>query len=603
MVYGRLAPGVTIAQAREELRATTARLAREYPETNKDVSATIVPMQEMMTGAVRPMMLALMGAVAFVLLIACVNVANLLLARSAHRAREIAIRVSLGATRWRIVRQLLIESQLLAAMSGAVGFFISLWGVRVFSATLADPGSAPAPPWMRWTVDYQVYLFLVATCVAATILFGLVPALHISRTNTHAVMKDGGRSGGGSSYERRWTSALVVSEFALTLVLLASTGLMLRAFLVIYRAGQVLDTSNVITMRLAAANQKYPTGDSRKRFFAQLDERLTAIPGVISATIASDVPFIALSVDALAQRQLAVDGRPAPAGETPRLVARVYVGARYFETLGLHTVRGRGFDGRDNLAGQEGAIVNQRLASMFFGDENPIGRRIQLTPANAPRAAAPWYTIVGISPTIPQWVGAPADEPVAYVPVRTEPAMHRFASIIVRADPDLATMAPRLRETVRALDPDLPLYYLQTMDQMLSMSHRLPRMWAEMFGVMALIALVLASVGLYALTSHGVVRRAHEIGVRVALGAQPSQVEWLFVRRTLLQLAVGLTIGVGGALAAGRLLQGLMVRTPSRDLLTLLASMLLLIAVALLACVVPARRAARVDPVVALRCE
>jgi putative ABC transport system permease protein len=602
-VFGRLADRVTIAQAQADLGTIAARLARDYPATNKDVAAAIVPLKDTYVSGVKPLLLALMGAVTFVLLIACVNVANLLLARAAHRSREIGIRASLGATRWRIVRQLLIESGLLGVMAGMLGMLFSIWGVRIaFAAFFADSTQAP-PFWLDWNMDSRVYGFLAVICLGTSLLFGLVPALHISRTNVNDVLKDGGRSGAGSLHARHWTSALMAAELALTLILLAGAGLMLRSFLALYRAGSLIDTSNLITMRLAVANQKYPTAEQRKRFFEQLDERLTSVPGISSVTIASDIPFMALSVDTLAMRQVAIDGRPLNPGNTPPAVARVYVGARYFETLGLGVLRGRGFQKGDELAGQEAAIVNQRFASMFFGAESPLGQRIRLTPANVAGAAAPWLTIVGISPTVPQFVGASSPEPVVYIPVRAEPAPHRFASVIVRGGPGLAAITPLLREAVRAVDPDLPLYFLSTMEQTLAMSRRAPRLWGGMFGLLAGIALALASVGLYAVTAHGITQRTQEIGVRMALGAQSRQVVWLFVRRTIVQLSAGLAIGLGGALLTGRLLQTFLVQTDARDPITLVSVAALLILVSLAACIGPARRAARVDPVVALRYE
>src|SRR6185295_3476205 len=262
-VFCRLANGVTLAQAQTDLNTAARRLAAEYPDTNAGISPRVSPLRETYVGTVRPLLLALMGVVVCVLLIACVNVANLLLARSTQRSREIAIRASLGATRWRIVRQLLIESALLAALAGVVGLAASIYGVRLISAAVLDP-TQPPPFWLDWAVDNRGYLFLVAISCLATLLFGLLPALHISRTDVHETLKDGGRSASGGARARRWTSVLMVGELALTVVLLAGAGLMLRSFVAVYRAGQMIDTTDLITMRLAVANAKYPTGESRK---------------------------------------------------------------------------------------------------------------------------------------------------------------------------------------------------------------------------------------------------------------------------------------------------------------------------------------------------
>jgi putative ABC transport system permease protein len=598
--FGRLADGVRRAQAQAEVDAITGRLARDYPATNKGISVALEPIENAYWGGVlRQMLLVVMGAVSFVLLIACVNVANLLLARAVHRSREIAIRSSLGATRGRIVRQLFIESVRLAAVAGALGFVLSLYGVRIFASALVQGGVGNPPPfWMNFSIDGRVYAFLAAACLGASILFGLAPALHISKTGNE-VLKDGGRGASGGVRSRRLTGALMVSQIALTLVLLAGAGLMLRSFLVVYRAGLVLDTSNMITMRLALGG-RYAQPAQIKQFFRQLDERLASLRAFSAVTVASDIPMMTLTNSL---RQLTIDGRASAPEDNAPTVAYLYIGPRYFETLRLRLLRGREFTEDDGAPGREAAIVNQRFASMFFPNADPIGHRIRLVNTAAPNAPQPWFTIVGIAPTVPQIVFSKSPEPVVYVSLRGEPAPHRFASIIVRAEGDRASIVSLLREEVRKVDPDLPGYYVLTLDEVLAMSRSAQRVFGSLFTLLAGIALLLASVGLYAVTAHGVTQRTQEIGIRIALGAQSPQVVWLFVRRTLLQLAIGLLLGLAAAIVLGRLLERLLVRTAPTDPLALTIVSVLLIVLAATAIVWPARRAARVDPVVALRYE
>jgi len=538
-----------------------------------------------------------------------VNVSNLLLARAVHRSREIAIRFSLGATRGRIVRQLFVESLLLAAIAGALGFVLSLYGVRIFAGAITQQiVDGPPPFWLDFSIDGRVYAFLAAVCLGTSILFGLAPALHISQTS-HDVLKDGGRGASGGFRARRWTGALMVTQLALTLVLLAGAGLLLRSFLAVYQAGRVLDTSNVITMQVALTQQKYPQPADIKQFFRQLDERLASVRAFSAVTIASDIPMRTV-INAL--RQLTIEGRPPESNAKPTTVEYLYIGPRYFETLRLRLLRGREFTEHDGAPGREAAIVNQRFASMFFPDADPIGQRIRLANAAAPNAPQPWFTIVGVAPTVPQIVVRETPAPVVYVSVRGEPAPHRFVSVIARAEGDRAAIVSALREEIRNVDPNLPGYFIKTLDEVLAMSRWQYSVFGSMFALLAGIALLLASVGLYAITAHGVRQRTHEIGIRVALGAHSPQVIWLFVRHTLVQLAIGLLLGLAGAIVVGRLLERyhadpyaetFLVRTAPTDPLALSLVSALLIVVATTASVWPARRAARVDPMVALRSE
>ena len=596
-VFGRLADRVTLPQAQSEFTTIATRLAHDYPATNKDITARVMTFNDRVNGGqIRLIFLSLMGAVAFVLLIACANVANLLLARSATRSREMSVRVSLGASRWRIVRQLLVESVVLSIIGGLLGLALAFAGVRLFDAATQDVGK---PYWIQFTMDGRVFGFFAAVCLGTGVVFGLAPALHVSKTDLNEVLKEGGRSGSSGTRARRWTSVLIVAELALTLVLLAGAGLMIRSFLKVYSLDAGVETSHLLTMRLALPNQKYPTIEQRRAFYDRVDERLASIGGIQAATITTNMPL-----GGGTPRLLAIDGHQPADGEQPQTVTQVTIGARYFETLGLHILRGRAFDDLDGTPGHDSAIVNQRFASMHFAGADPIGRRIKLTPDGPALAGPPpaWVTIVGISPTIRQRnFQDPLPDPVVYLPLSGQAPT--FAMLVIRAQRDAASLTSLLREEVRAIDPDLPLFGILTMDQLLAQQRWAFRVFGSMFAIFALIALALSAVGLYAVTAYSVAQRTQEIGVRMALGAQTAQVLWLILRRAVVQTAIGLTIGIGGALGVGKLIESLLVQTGTRDPVTLTSIVALLVFVSLAACFWPARTATRLDPVNALRYE
>jgi putative ABC transport system permease protein len=593
--FGRLAEGVTTPQAQTELNSVAARLAHDFPATNKDVVPAVMTFNERYNGGqIRLVFLSLMGAVGFVLLIACANVANLLLARSANRAREISVRVSLGATRARIVRQLLAESVLLALVGGILGLGLSIVGIRLFDAAVADVGK---PYWIQFTFDARVFGFLAAICLGTGVVFGLAPALHVSKTDINEILKEGGRSGSGLR-ARRWTSALIVVELALTLVLLSGAGFMVRSLLTLYQRDAGVDTAHVLTLRLQLPNRKYPTPEMRANFYKRLDERLAALGNVTAAAIASNPPMGGGS-----PRQLAIDGRARPAGEPPQTVTQVLIGPRYLETIGLTLAGGRAFDDLDGTPGNANVIVNQQFVAMHFAGEEAIGRRIKLTPEGSAATAGPppeMATIVGITPTVRQSNFQELQpDPVVYVPLRAQAPP--FAMLMLRTAGDAAALTTAVREEVRAIDPDLPLYSIMTLDQALAQGRWQYQVFGTMFSVFALIALALSAVGLYAVTAYSVSQRTQEIGVRMALGAQPRQVWWMILRGAIGQLTVGLTIGGAGAIGVGRLLQSVIVQGGGQDASTLGAIATLLAAVSLGACFWPARRATRLDPVNALR--
>jgi putative ABC transport system permease protein len=398
---------------------------------------------------------------------------------------------------------------------------------------------------------------------------------------------------------KRWTGALIVVEIVLTLVLLAGAGFMMRSFLTLYAMDIGVDTSRLLTMNLALPLAKYPRAEPRTALYQQLEERLRRVSAIQSAGITTNVPTFGGFL-----RQLSVDGRPAPAGEKLPDVTMVSISPGYFDTLGIKLQRGRGFTDADGTPGHEAAIVNQRFVTMHFAGEDPIGRRIRLTDSSPQIQQPPPVdaTIVGVAPTVRQRnFQDPDPDPVVYLPYRADP--QRFVSLIVRGTGDPARITALVREEMRAIEPDIPLFRIQTMDQLLAQQRWPFRTFGSMFALFAMIALVLSAVGLYAVTAYSVTQRTAEIGVRMALGAQPKQVMWLVMRRSLIQLAIGVPLGIAGAFGVGVLLKSLLVQTSSRDPVTIGVIATLMIVVSLAACFWPARRATRLDPVSALRYE
>ncbi|HYN06293.1 MAG TPA: FtsX-like permease family protein [Vicinamibacterales bacterium] len=380
-------------------------------------------------------------------------------------------------------------------------------------------------------------------------------------------------------------------------MLLAGAGFMIRSFLTLYRLDLGIETAHLLTMNLSLPDRKYPTPAARTAFLERLDERLGAVRAIRGGTVASHLPF-----GSGVLMQLAVEGRPAPAGESPLPVTRVTVGPRYFETLGLRLLRGRALDETDVRAGRDVGIVNQRLASMYFANEDPIGRRVQVISEPATDRQPAWITIVGVSPTVRQrHLREPDPDPVIYVPYYLTPVPDM--ALLIRTDGDPSALTGMLREEVRAVDPDLPLFGIATLDQRLARMRWPYRVFGSMFSVFAIIALGLSAVGLYAVTAYAVTQRTQEIGVRMALGAQARQVWWLMVRRSVMQLGIGLTVGMAGAFGVGRLLQSLLAQTGATDVVTLVSIAAVFVMVSIAACSWPARRATTVDPIHALRHE
>ena len=597
-VIGRMATGVDRNAARADLDRIAARLATIYPDTNAGVTISMEGLLDGLARANRPVLMIIMGAVAFVLLTACANLAALLLARAAHRSREIAIRLSVGATRWRIVRQLLLECVLIAALAAVVGVALSGFGARLLGVgfNVIDPGMADTTPyWVDLSMNRSGYFFVGAIALFSTLAFGLLPALQLSKTDVLVALKDGGRGGTGSIGARRWSGALIVGQLALTMTLLAATALLWRNFVATTHADVVVDTSNLMTGRFTLPAPKYDAA-RRQRFLAEFTDRLSSAPGLTEATLTASTPF-----EPMPSRPLAIEGRPAAGNQPLPSVGFVPTDAGYFRTLRLPIVRGRALTDADAAAGAGQVVVNQYFASTFFPEGDPIGRRIRLGD-NAADPATLALTIVGVAQTIPTLSRGASDRPVVYVPWQMGQEPPATMTVIARGANPSASVAT-LRETLRTIDAGVPLFGIEPLEAAIARTAYPQRLLGTWFSLLAAIALVLAAVGLYATTAHGVTSRTQEIGVRMALGARAGEVLMLFMRQTMRRLAIGLLLGLGGALALGNLLNSFMVRVSARDPLTLAGVAILLAGIGVIASLMPATRATRIEPMAALRGE
>ena len=596
-VVGRLRDGATSRQAQGELTGIALQIAAAYPgsEPGSDLIGvrvrTFADQFGVRSGRVANMFVVLMGAGCLVLLIACANVANLLLSRAGYRRREMAVRLSLGATRWRLVRQLVLESLVLGFIGGGLGLLLASAGVSLFEAALQNtPGK---PYWLIFAVDYSVVAYVGAICIGTAVLFGLAPALQLSKTASSIALKENTRGSHGSRRTTVWSGALVVTELTLAVVLLVGAGLMARSFVKMYSLNLGFAPDHLVMFGLDLLGNDYESPDARRAFADQLESRVAAIPGVESAAFTTGVPPRHRT-----EAPLEIEGAE------PRMVSVVAITPRFFETLGMSLLRGRGFTPRDGAAGAETVLINERLAAQLFPGADPVGKRLRFArrrpaPGQAPEA---WRTVIGITPTIRQ--GSLQDgylNAVVYTPYRQDP--DGGAYLLVRSKLSPGAVSDAVRTTMRGIDPGQPLRPVQTLEQWMA-SERWPfRVFGGLLAGLAIVALVLSSVGLYAVMAYAVAHRTQEIGVRVAVGAQPRQVAWLVMKRGLWQVGIGLTLGTAGALALSRVLKGILVEIQPSDPATFAGIATLLTVVSIAACLVPARRATRVDPVVALRAE
>lgn len=589
LVLGRLAPGMSIPAAQADIDAIAARLARAYPDSNRDITARVVPLRDQMVGKVSdPIFVTLLVALAAVLLIAGANVGSLFLARAACRDREIATQAALGASRWRIIRQFVMESAILVLVSGALALGISQWGASVLAASF----EGYMPYFVRVTTDGRVSAFLAVVVTLFALLFGAWPARVLSQLRIHEFSRIG--AGGGHPRVQRWIHALLVGQLALTLTLLAGAAIMGRSFFNLYRLDAPIAASEVVTARVGLPAARYPTNDSRSEFYRRLVDRLNGASGGMSSALATALPFTPIGV---VQRRIGLNGRTAEPGAPPMDVATVLIGGGYFDVLGTTLVSGRDFNGQDGWPGHMSAIVNRLFARRFLPDIDPIGQRLQVSMPNGDGPDL-LVTIVGIAPTIRQTQVDPV--PVMYLPYQTNPSAN--AILFVRGGPGIEAAIAASRRVAQTIDPEIALGITSLQDTL--RLARLPvTLVATLFIVFALLALLFSVVGLYAVMSYTVVRQTPEIGIRTALGATSRSIVWTVLRRACMQLGIGVTVGLAGAFLVVRLLQASLTRANSIDPWLLASIVVLLVAVGLAACVVPARRASRLDPMIALRSE
>jgi len=591
-VFGRLKDDVTPAAARTEVEAILERALSSRGPTDKPARAHVVPVSEHFFGRpTDPAWISFIAAACLVLFVSTANAANLMLARSHLRAREIAIRASVGASRTRVFRQLLTESLVLATVGGAVGLGISLAGVQ-FIRTLIPENALPY--WINYQMDARVVGALIGVSWATVLIFGLIPAIHASRADLNQVLKAGGQVGRRSRSAAFLTSAFLVAEFALTIVLLsygvndvvnASAGV---------DSDAVINTPELVSAAVTLPADPYPTPGHRLVLYRALRERLAAVPGVTELTMTSALPLRGAP-----ERELEIEGR-ATTGDTPVRVRSISIGRDYFRTLNLPVIAGREFGDDDGRQGRLGAIVNQRFVETYLATENPIGRRIRLTPLNAPATGAEWMSIIGVSQSIRQRNTNDPD-PNVYVPFDEQPPA--TAALLLRLRGDRPTIIDRVRDAMREVAPSLPLYRVMTLPQAIEEVVWVGRMSIRLSRLLVMVALALATIGLYAVTAHAVTQRTREIGVRMALGASTRQIRWLIVSRAARQVAVGLFAGVICSIAwdASFFTGEVDYRIANPSILFPIAGVLTVVTIA--ACVVPVRRASRLDPVAALRNE
>ena len=608
-LIGRLKPGISAQQAQTELSVIAKRIEQENQQSHAGTALKLVPLQEQVVGQVRPIMLVLLAAVGFVLLIACANVASLLLTRSLSRQKEVAIRAALGASRWRVVRQLLTESLLLSLAGGAAGLVIAYWGVHGLVAALPETQLNALPFLKSLQIDSSILAFSFGLSLLTGVVFGLVPALQSSRPDLNEVLKEGGRNT-ASGTGQRLRGALVMTEIALAVVLLVGAGLMMKSLLRLLRSNVGFNAENLLTMTVALPPAKYTDAAKQVAFFDQLNERVRSLPGVTGSGTVNVLPLQGGNTT-----RFIVEGDSVPPpGQEIEANIRV-VDESYFQTLGVQVMAGRMFDGRDganvapssstaansvtNNANTPGAvIIGKSAADKIFAGRNPVGRKLVY-----PSSPGPPEVIVGVVGDVKIGGLDEAIRPVLYYPFRRFPGTG--TNLVVRTQGDPTALAAAIRSETRGLEPDVAVFNVRAMEQIIADSPAafLRRFPALLISIFAGMALLLASIGIYGVVSYSVSQQTHYIGVRMALGAQAADILKMVLRQGLTLTLAGMALGVLAALGLTRLLRTLLFEVQTTDVPTFGLVLGVLFGVALLACYIPARRATKVDPLVALRYE
>ncbi|MGB6598606.1 MAG: ABC transporter permease [Candidatus Acidiferrum sp.] len=597
-IFARLKPNVTLSQARAEIATITARLEQKFPGTNRDVLVT--PLKENVVGDIKAPLLVLLSAVGFVLLIACANVAHMLLARSASRQKEIAVRVALGAPRTRVIRQFLTENLLLASMGASGGLLLAVWGTRALVAL--SPAVIPRVDTV--TIDTRVVLFLLGVTIVTGVVFGLAPAMHSSAGNLTGTLKDGGRGGSESVRRNRLRSFLVASEFALALMLLVGAGLMVRSFFALQSINPGFDPNHVLSMAVSVAGTQESEPHRRAIFYKQMIERVRALPGVEAAGGINHLP---LAGDMWGW-PFTIEGRPKQLpGESPTAVYRIVMPG-YFETMRLPVLLGREIAATDDAGAPGVVLINEEAARTYWPGKSPLGEHIAFHDRTGPSPT--WLTVIGIVRNAKQEDWAAAPYPEVYLAALQngdflgEVESHAsYITLVVRTSGNPAALSGTVKSTVWSFDRNLAISQVLMMNDVVSEANARPRFEAALLGLFAVVALVLAAVGIYGVMSYSVARRTQEIGIRIALGASRTNVLRLVVRQGMLLALAGSAAGIAGALLLSRLMTNLLYGVLPTDPATFASVALLLTVIALAANYIPARRAMQVDPIVALRYE
>jgi predicted permease len=582
---GRLRPGVAVEEARAELVSIARRLERDYPESNAGITVNTLGVRDAVVGDTRPALLVLLGASLLVLLIACANVAGMLLSRAVSRRQELAVRAALGAGRARLVRQMLTESVVLAGVGGLVGLGLAAWGTRALVASAGDM----LPVSSQIAVDTTVLTTAILVTLACGVLFGLVPALAASR-DMHMTLKDAGRGSSGGVGRHRLRTALVTGQLALAAMLLVGAGLLVRSLTRLQQNDLGYTVDSALTFELGLVGQRYATSEAQDQFYEELYRRLNALPGVVAVGASGNLPL-----RGGASASLAIDGRPHQGERLPE-VGYQPVSDDWFKAMGVPLRRGRPFAPSDHNDAPPVVILSETAARQFWPNADPVGARLRL----GPNPNTPWFTVVGIVGDVRMGV-AGTPRPTAYVSARQD--HWGGMAFVVRTTGDPMALLPAVRREVRAIDPTLPVSEARSMRDVQAMQLTDRRLPMQLMAAFAMLALVLAAVGVYGVMAYSVAARTREIGVRVALGARPGNVFGMIVRYGLATAATGLVIGLSGAAALGKLLTNLLYEVAPTDGATFVSVAVVLLAVVLAACLIPARRAVRVDPLEALRSE
>ena len=587
-LFAFLKPGVSIEQARVDLSEIARRLAVQYPDSNKDIGIIVETFHEHYNGGnIRMIFLLMLAAVGFVLLIACANVANMMLSRAIGRQREMSIRTALGASRWRVVRQLLIESVLLSTIGGVLGLALALLGVHWFDLSTQNVGK---PYWIQFTMDYAVFGYFAVLCILSGLLFGTAPALRSSRVDVNEVMKEGARSA-GKHRGGRLSSLLVVFQFALTLVLLTGAGIFVHSLLHVLSANQSVPSDQIMTARIDLPEERYKETDAKQRFFDQLLPRIKAIPGVTHVALGSNLPGLGAATSDIEIEHAPVE----TAGHRPS-VAYVVPSPGYFETINLPILLGRDFNEIDGTANHKVAIVTRTCAEHFWPNQSAIGKRFRFyDDKNKP---GDWITVVGVTANIVQEMEESQPKPLLYVPFR-QMGWNGMA-LIVRSSSNPTTA---VRAALQNIEPDLPLRDVYMLPQAIDHQLWYLHLFSKLFSGFAFIGLVMASVGIYAVIAQATSSRTQEIGVRMALGANARNIVALIMQRGLWQIALGLALGFAAAFPAARVIASLPIGASPFDAIVFIVIAVILASVGLFACWLPARKAAALDPVKAIRYE